>query len=168
MMNGLTGSITNVKVAKPVGERVARLDETILPADIDLKRMAEWATEPRSEQRSGEAQTFDRRFRATVANDLDMPQALVVLGELVASGSVSAGEKYSLASAWDSVLGLDLERAALEGWEPSPEVNDLVRRRDEARRARDYATSDGIRKQLIDLGLEVMDTADGTRVRPRG
>jgi len=132
------------------------------------KRMAEWATEPRSEQRSGEAQTFDRRFRATVANDLDMPQALVVLGELVASGSVSAGEKYSLASAWDSVLGLDLERAALEGWEPSPEVNDLVRRRDEARRARDYATSDGIRKQLIDLGLEVMDTADGTRVRPRG
>ena len=84
------------------------------------------------------------------------------------STTVSAGEKYSMVSTWDSVLGLDLERAALEGWEPSPEVNDLVRRRDEARQARDYATSDGIRKQLIELGLEVMDTADGTRVRPRG
>jgi len=43
MINGLNGSITDVKIAKPVSERVARLAATVLPADIDLKRMAEWA-----------------------------------------------------------------------------------------------------------------------------
>ena len=86
----------------------------------------------------------------------------------VGSGAVGGGEKYVLLTAWDSVLGLDLERTALEGWEPSDEMKDLVRKRDEARAVRDYLTSDAIRKQLIGMGLEVMDTQQGTRVRPRG
>ena len=30
-----------------------------------------------------------------------------------------------------------------------------------------YATSDEIRQRLIDMGLEVMDTAEGTKVRPQ-
>jgi len=131
------------------------------------KRMAEWSGEARAGRLSDQAQAFDRRFRDAVADDLDLPQALVVLNELVGSGT-GGGEKYVLLTAWDSVLGLDLERTALEGWEPSDEMKDLVRKRDEARAARDYLTSDVIRKQLIGMGLEVMDTQQGTRVRPRG
>src|SRR5206468_1631978 len=131
------------------------------------KRMAQWSDQPRPEGLSDEAQAFDRRFRDAVADDLDMPQAMVVLNELVSSGAVGGGEKYALLSSWDSVLGLDLQRTALEGWEPSDEVKDLVRRRDEARKAKDYTASDAIRKELIEMGLEVMDTPGGTEVRPR-
>jgi cysteinyl-tRNA synthetase len=43
----------------------------------------------------------------------------------------------------------------------------LVAERDEARVRRDYARSDEIREQLQRLGLEVMDTAEGTKIRPR-
>jgi len=64
-------------------------------------------------------------------------------------------------------LGLDLERDARDGWEPTDEMLTLVRERDEARSAKDYARSDELREQLQALGLEVMDTAEGTRVRPR-
>jgi len=103
-----------------------------------------------------------------VADDLDLPQALVVLNELVSSPAVSGGEKYALLSLWDAVLGLDLMRLAREAWEPSEEISDLVRQRDEARSRKDYAASDAIRRRLIDMGLEVMDTAKGTRVRPSG
>ena len=39
--------------------------------------------------------------------------------------------------------------------------------RDAARAAKDYATSDRLRDELSAMGLEVMDTSDGTRVRPR-
>jgi cysteinyl-tRNA synthetase len=39
--------------------------------------------------------------------------------------------------------------------------------RDAARAAKDFATSDRIRDQLSDMGVEVMDTAEGTKVRPR-
>ena len=39
--------------------------------------------------------------------------------------------------------------------------------RDAARAAKDFATSDRIRDALAAMGLEVMDRADGTKIRPR-
>ena len=39
--------------------------------------------------------------------------------------------------------------------------------RDEARAAKDFAKADAIRDRLEAMGLEVMDTPEGTRVRPR-
>jgi cysteinyl-tRNA synthetase len=131
------------------------------------QRMAGWADDERPPELSAGAQELDRRFRDAVANDLDMPQALVVMNEAASSGAVSDGEKYALLSSWDQVLGMDLERFALEEWKPGPEVDELVRKRDDARQARDFATSDAIRDQLAAMGLEVMDTPGGTRVRPR-
>ena len=42
-----------------------------------------------------------------------------------------------------------------------------MRERDAARDAKDYATSDRLRDGWPAMGLEVMDTPEGTRVRPR-
>jgi cysteinyl-tRNA synthetase len=131
------------------------------------QRMADWSTAERPAALSPAAQDLDRRFRDAVANDLDMPASLVVLNE-AAGSAVEPGEKYALLSSWDQVLGVDLDRLAREHWEPDPEVKDLVRRRDEARQAKDWSTSDAIRDQLTAMGLEVMDTPEGTKVRPRG
>ena len=39
--------------------------------------------------------------------------------------------------------------------------------RDAARAAKDYARSDYLRDELQAMDLEVMDTPEGTRVRPR-
>ncbi len=130
------------------------------------QRMAGWAEAERSASFSEAGQDLDRRFRDAVANDLDMPQALVVMNETASSSAVSDGEKFVLLSSWDQVLGVDLERLAREHWEPGEEIQELVRKRDEARRAKDFATSDAIRDQLTAMGLEVMDTAEGTKVRP--
>ena len=92
---------------------------------------------------------------------------LRIVNELVSSPSVSGGEKYALLATWDRVLGLDLQREAIGGWTPTEEMRALMEERDEARRAKDYATSDRIRDRLTSMGLEVMDTAGGTQVRPR-
>jgi cysteinyl-tRNA synthetase len=129
-------------------------------------RMAEWAAAEPSSQRSAAASDLDAAFRASVAGDLDMPGAVRVLNETV-SASISDADKYALISSWDSVLGLDLERAAKAGWEPSEDVTALVRARDEARARHDFTLSDELRDRLSGMGLEVMDTAAGTRVRPR-
>jgi cysteinyl-tRNA synthetase len=66
------------------------------------------------------------------------------------------------------VLGLDLERAAREGFQIPSDVQTLIDERDEARRQKDFSTSDSIRDRLTEMGWEVMDTAGGTKVRPRG
>jgi len=63
---------------------------------------------------------------------------------------------------------LPLEREARSSWEPSDGMRALIAERDAARAARDYAASDRLRDELTALGVEVMDTAEGTRVRPRG
>ncbi|MGH2636360.1 MAG: cysteine--tRNA ligase [Actinomycetota bacterium] len=114
---------------------------------------------------STDARALDARFRDALADDLDMPRALVVLNETVGS-AVPDGEKVALLTSWDDVLGLDLGRAARERWEPTEEARRLVAERDAARAKKDYAESDALRARLQALGLEVMDTPDGTKVRP--
>jgi len=128
------------------------------------RRMAEWA--PAAAELGEAATALDRRFREALADDLAMPTAVVVVNELVSSSDVSGGEKYTLLASWDDVLGLDLEREATAGWEPSAEMLALVAERDAARGAKDFAASDELRDRLAAMGLEVMDTAEGTKVRP--
>jgi cysteinyl-tRNA synthetase len=130
------------------------------------RHLAEWA--PAAAELGEAARGFDARFREAIADDLDMPASVRVVNELDRAADVAPGEKYALLASWDAVLGLDLERDAKAGWRPSAEVEALVANRDAARAAKDFATSDRLRDELSDLGLEVMDTAEGTKVRPRG
>jgi cysteinyl-tRNA synthetase len=129
------------------------------------RRMVDWG--PAASSLGEAAKAFDARFRDAVASDLDMPSAVVVVNDLVGDADVPPGEKYALLAAWDAVLGLDLEREATSDWTPPEDVLELISRRDAARRAKDYQESDRLREELTALGLEVMDTPEGTRVRPR-
>jgi cysteinyl-tRNA synthetase len=143
--------------------------EAMETADRRVKQLrrhvSEWG-EPAGEL--GEAAAgFDGRFRAAVANDLDMPTAVRVVNDLDRSPDVPSSEKRALLASWDEVLGLDVERDAREGWEPGEEILAKVAERDAAREGKDYARSDQLRDELQAMGLEVMDTAEGTRVRPR-
>jgi cysteinyl-tRNA synthetase len=49
--------------------------------------------------------------------------------------------------------------------EVPPEILDLVRQRDEARRARDWASSDLLRDRIQAQGYRLEDNPAGTRVR---
>ena len=90
----------------------------------------------------------------------------VVLNETVGS-AVPDDQKYGLLASWDAILGLDLERDVRERFEPTEEMLALVVERDAARAAKDFVTSDLIRERLQAMGLEVMDSAEGTKIRPR-
>jgi cysteinyl-tRNA synthetase len=128
------------------------------------QRMADWKdAEP--EGRSPAATDLDRQFREAVADDLDLPTAVKVMAEAV-SADVTEAERYDLLASWDAVLGLDIERLAREGFDLPDDVKALIEERDRARRARDFGRSDAIRARMIEMGWEVMDTADGTTVRP--
>lgn len=58
----------------------------------------------------------------------------------------------------DSVLGV----MELELPEPDEKVEALIKRREEARRDKDWANADRIRQELEKMGIEVIDTRDGT------
>ena len=144
--------------------------EAMVTADRRVRQLrrhvAEWGEAAAEVGPAGK--DLDARFRTAVSNDLDMPTAVRVVNDLDRSPDVPPGEKRALLVSWDHVLGLDIEREARADWEPSDEILALVRERDAAREAKDYARSDRLREELESTGLEVMDTAEGTRVRPRG
>jgi cysteinyl-tRNA synthetase len=127
--------------------------------------MAEWA--PAAERLGAAAIEADTRLRDALANDLHLPGAVAIVNEVDRSPDIPPGEKYALLASWDRVLGLDIEREARSTWEPTAEMTAKMAERDAAREAKDYASSDRIRDELAALGLEVMDTAEGTKVRPR-
>jgi cysteinyl-tRNA synthetase len=129
------------------------------------RHMANWA--PVATERGDAANAYDARVRDALANDLHLPGVVAIVNEFDRDANVPDGEKYALLVEWDQVLGLDLEREAKSDWQPTPEMYALMRARDEARAAKDYAKSDALRDELAAVGLEVMDTPQGTAVRPR-
>jgi cysteinyl-tRNA synthetase len=143
--------------------------EALETADQRVKQLrrhvAEWG--PPSDDVGPAAKELDSRFREALANDLDMPAAVRVVNDLDHSRDVSPGEKRNLLGTWDRVLGLDVLREAEAGWEPTEEMRQLIGERDAARAGKDYGRSDELRDELQAMGLEVMDTPEGTRVRPR-
>ncbi|MFN2484609.1 MAG: cysteine--tRNA ligase [Candidatus Limnocylindria bacterium] len=103
---------------------------------------------------------YRSRFAEAVANDLDMPQALAAAHAVARADDLTPAQRRALLLEFDAVLGLELGRAAT--LEPlSAEVQDLLRRRDDARRNRDYAASDALRDELAARGVEVRDTPEG-------
>jgi cysteinyl-tRNA synthetase len=58
----------------------------------------------------------------------------------------------------DSVLGV----MELEIPEPDEKVKELLKKREEARRDKNWGSADRIRQELKEMGIEVIDTRDGT------
>lgn len=109
------------------------------------------------------------RFVEALDADLDLPAALVTVREMLRA-DLPADERRWLVLDADAVLGLDLHRV----WEPSlkaadvpDEVTALVRDRDSARAARDYARADTLREEIAAAGYDVIDSQEGSTVRPR-
>jgi len=117
------------------------------------------------------------RFREGMNDDLNSAEALAALfvflnevnAELDRIGSPIRGSDRdagmeTLAS-MDEVLGLlELAREARAVDDTTEEwIEEQIRLREEARKARDFATADAIRDDLADRGVVLEDSAGGTR-----
>jgi cysteinyl-tRNA synthetase len=98
---------------------------------------------------------FDERFRAALADDLDLPGAMAMVAELARS-DLAPGVKAATLHAWDVVLGIDLTRGSMERELP-PGAADLITQREKARAAKDFATADALRERLKSMGVRVAD-----------
>jgi cysteinyl-tRNA synthetase len=113
-----------------------------------------------------------QRFVEALDDDLNMPEALGALFEMVSRGnrSMDAG-KLEPGDAWsvlavldelDQVLGY-LAKPQAAG--PGTEVETLLAQREAARKARNWAEGDRIRKRLAEMGWELRDTPEGPKVK---
>lgn len=104
---------------------------------------------------------FRQRFLDAVNNDLNFPQGLAVLWEMLKS-NVPDYDKLDLLLDWDQVLGLDLANVQ-NNLDVPEEVKRLAGTRESLRKAGKYVEADNIRMQIEKLGWEVKDTNAGAQ-----
>jgi cysteinyl-tRNA synthetase len=110
---------------------------------------------------SAEADQFEVRFRAAIAEDLDLPAAMALVAEVMRT-RLPGADKARLLRRWDQVLGLDLDRSSPDLDLPV-DARVLLEKRERARAVRDFKTADGLRDELAAMGVTVTDTPEGQR-----
>jgi len=108
------------------------------------------------------------KFIESMDDDFSVAPALAALFEftreinrIMDQKGLSPGDKQKVEEVLksiDSVLGV----MELELPEPEKKVRDLIKRREAARREKDWESADRIRQELKEMGIEVIDTRDGT------
>lgn len=112
---------------------------------------------------SDKARDYMKQFDDFVCNDLGTPRALSVLWTLVKDEAITNDQKRFVLNYMDGVLGLKLsEVKAQKAQEDFPQaVLDLVQKRAEAKKNKDWALADSYRNEITQLGFVVKDTPNG-------
>ncbi len=138
--------------------------EGLAGSDRALRQLREKVRDWSAGDVQGEGQRWEERFRAAIADDLDLPAGMALVSELVHSAGVAPGTKAALLRSWDRVLGLDLDRVVAPRGLPEGAA-ELLQQRERARAAKDFAESDRLRDALAELGVAVIDAPEGQRWR---
>jgi len=112
-------------------------------------------------------------FEEAMDDDLNVTVALAALFDFIRDvnnlldgnmlSKTEAQEVYALMIRFDKVLGVLGE---IEKEEKLPrEAEELILKREEARRLKDWNTADSIRRQLKDMGISIEDTPQGVKWR---
>ena len=121
---------------------------------------------------SEKARALLEDFQKALENDLSTPVAVSLIQKAVKDAGLSADEALELVRRMDSVTGLKLidcaekqlsvpvETASVQDSE-AEEINALVAERTEAKKAKNFARADEIRKLLADKGIVITDTPNG-------
>jgi len=108
-------------------------------------------------------------FIDALKNDLNVPEALVLLHEMAAKINKTSNEddKLKLIKIFTkSARFIGLLQSSYQEWFASnvnrQEIENLINLRKIAKCNKDYATADNIREQLTKMGVSVSDNEDGT------
>jgi len=113
----------------------------------------------------------NKRFEEAMDDDLNISVALATLFDFVRGvnkllddnmlSKEEAKEVYKLMMKFDKVLGVIGE---IKREEKLPEeAEELILKREEARKAKDWETADKIRRQLRSMGIIIEDTPQGVK-----
>ena len=119
------------------------------------------------------AEAFREQFEKAMDDDFNTADALAAVYDLVryinsnVADDTSAETVEKLKDLFDEltgILGLDLSaRAAAEGDITDEEIEALIAKRQEAKKAKDYAGADAVRDELKAKGVVLEDTREGVK-----
>ncbi|HEX7542520.1 MAG TPA: cysteine--tRNA ligase [Patescibacteria group bacterium] len=141
------------EAAKSSQEAFNRLKEIFL--SLKPKKILTGLTSPKSK-------IFQNQFTQALENDLQIPQAVAVMWDMLKS-DITNNEKYFLLMDFDKIFGLNLSNVSKEKIDANIII--LAERRLEARKKRDFDTSDRLRIKIEKAGFKIEDKGDNYKIK---
>jgi len=105
---------------------------------------------------------YDNMFKDALADNLNTSNAITVLYDVLKSDTTNS-TKLALIESFDKVLSLNLIKKETDvDSELLKYINDSIEKRKEAKKNKDYELADSIRKELLEKGIVLKDTREGT------
>lgn len=109
--------------------------------------------------------SYKERFRCCIEDDLNTANAITVLYDVIKAEDLSEYEKIYLIKDFDRVLSLDLDKqeetSQLDD-EETKIIDELIEKRKQAKKNKDFKLADDIRDELLNKGIQIKDTREGT------
>jgi len=132
--------------------------ESLTAANEAYKKLVEIALslqhEDNNSQETEELKNYRQKFISAISNDLQIPQAVAIMWEMLKS-NLPEIDKYNLLMEFDQIFGLGLDN--LEIISIPKEIIDLAEKREQARKIKDFKNADQIRRKIEKKGYAVED-----------
>lgn len=104
------------------------------------------------------------KFKEAIENDINTSMMLTVLYDVLKDNSINDATKYELVSSFDSVLSLDLTKPIETNisLELEQYILSKIEERNTAKKEKDFLKADLIRDELLEKGIKLKDTREGT------
>ena len=113
---------------------------------------------------------YSQRFHAAMDDDFNTPEAIAALFDLVRQVNKSSGEEQAALAGQLKYLGgvlgclqSDPENFLQSGaGDDAAWIEEMIQKRADAKKAKDFATADGVRDELLAKGIVLRDGPEGT------
>jgi cysteinyl-tRNA synthetase len=105
---------------------------------------------------------YKQKFTEAIDDDLNTPQALALVFELLADTAVSDPDKKATILDFDTVLGLNLAAEII--LDIPNNVQKLIEKREQARKNKQWKESDELRFEIEKHGFSIKDTENGPKI----
>ena len=153
---------------KPLEFSFDALDNAVAAYNKIAKRVAELKDEGDIDETA--FADFKKKFTDAVSNDLNTSMAITIVYDVL-KADISDSTKLALIDDFEQVLDLGLRESGKALLEASSSVdseleafiNDKITERAAAKKAKDFATADAIRDELLAKGVAIKDTREGVK-----
>ena len=109
---------------------------------------------------------YTDKFKEELSNDLNTANGVTLIYDLLKDDSVNGHTKIEIINDFDKVFSLDLTKKTLNtSIDMDKYIKDKIEERRIAKINKNYELSDSIRDELLDKGIILTDTREGTTYR---
>ena len=105
---------------------------------------------------------YQTKFKEAINNDLNTSSMLTLLYEVLNDKSFNNSTKLEIITSYEEVLGLNLFKEAEHKNIDGNFILEKIEERNKAKENKNYVLADQIREELLEQGIQLLDTKEGT------